>query len=181
MHNIIYLIDGTWNAFLGICDVSMLLHNIRDRCICFIWFNWSGRKTNTICKYIPFFIRRIFYPSWFYGMELYYLILNGSRLELLTSMDLLSMEFAFCLILHCSLSTLLQVLRVLCLVHVLLFSTLCPSSFAIILMGFFYFNCLPDVLWLFCSVALPHGSLGWSAVCDCCNSWSYSLLNTIYK
>ena len=26
-----------------------------------------------------------------------------------------------------------------------------------------------------CSVALPRGSVGWSAVCDCGISWSYSL------
>ena len=26
-----------------------------------------------------------------------------------------------------------------------------------------------------CSVALPHGAVGWSAVCDCGISWSYSL------
>ena len=26
-----------------------------------------------------------------------------------------------------------------------------------------------------CSVALPHGASGWSAVCDCGISWSYSL------
>ena len=25
------------------------------------------------------------------------------------------------------------------------------------------------------SVALPHGAVGWSAVCDCGISWSYSL------
>ena len=42
---------------------------------------------------------------------------------------------------------------VLCLVLVLLFSTLDPSSFATILIGkredwLLYLNCLPDVLWL---------------------------------
>ena len=41
--------------------------------------------------------------------------------------------------------------------------------FAIILMRkrdlVLYFVCLPDVLILF--VALPHGALGWSVVCDC--------------
>ena len=26
-----------------------------------------------------------------------------------------------------------------------------------------------------CSVALPHGTVGWSAVCDCGISWLYSL------
>ena len=50
----------------------------------------------------------------------------------------------------------------LCLVFVLLFATLCPSSFAISLMGerelvALFFNCLPDgllfsVLWLFSTV-----------------------------
>ena len=30
-----------------------------------------------------------------------------------------------------------------------------------------------------CSVSLPHGAAGWSAVCDCGISWSYSL--TFYK
>ena len=26
-----------------------------------------------------------------------------------------------------------------------------------------------------CFVSLSHGAMGWSAVCDCGNSWSYSL------
>ena len=26
-----------------------------------------------------------------------------------------------------------------------------------------------------CSVSLPHNAMGWSAVCDCGFSWSYSL------
>ena len=30
-----------------------------------------------------------------------------------------------------------------------------------------------------CSVALPHGALGWSAVCDCGISWSYSLTTNL--
>ena len=55
-------------------------------------------------------------------------------------------------------------------VVVLVFITLCPSSFAIILMTkrelvallLLSFECLVK-----CSVALPHGALSWSAVCDC--------------
>ena len=72
---------------------------------------------------------------------------------------------------------------VLCLVIVLFFSTLCPSSFTFILMGkrelprLLYCNCLPDVLLLLC-FALPHGGVGWSAVYmfDCGISRSYSLV-----
>ena len=72
---------------------------------------------------------------------------------------------------------------VLCLVIVLFFSTLCPSSFTFILMGkielprLLYCNCLPDVLLLLC-IALPHGGVGWSAVymCDCGISRFYSLV-----
>ena len=61
---------------------------------------------------------------------------------------------------------------VLCLVNVLLFGTLCPSSFAIILMG--EERACWSTLTVFlvycdsqCSVALPHGAMGWSVVCDC--------------
>ena len=45
------------------------------------------------------------------------------------------------------------------------------SSFAIILerkrelVALLY--CLTDILLLKCSVTLPHGAVGWSAVCDC--------------
>ena len=55
------------------------------------------------------------------------------------------------------------------------------SSFAIIMKeekkaGFF----ASIVLQMYCyynySVALPHGAVGWSAVCDCGNSRSYSLI-----
>ena len=63
---------------------------------------------------------------------------------------------------------------VLCLVLVLLFSTLCQSSFTIILFWeerervcCFAFN----VFLMPCdsqrSVALPRGAVGWSVVCDC--------------
>ena len=61
---------------------------------------------------------------------------------------------------------------VLCLVLALLFSTLCPSSFATNLngekrAGFFTFT----VFLMSCdsqlSIALPHGAVGWSVVCDC--------------
>ena len=59
---------------------------------------------------------------------------------------------------------------VLCLVLVLLFWVLCLSSFAIILMGtrdlvlYFVFLMSYDS---HCSVALPHGAVGWSALSDC--------------
>ena len=62
---------------------------------------------------------------------------------------------------------------VMCLVLVLLYSTLCPSSFAIILMGKRKrVICFTLTVFLIacdsqCSVALPHGAVGWSAVCDC--------------
>ena len=57
-----------------------------------------------------------------------------------------------------------------CLVLVLLFSTLCPSSFAIILMGEKSAGCFDLTAFLMycdsrCSVALPRGAEGWSAVC----------------
>ena len=48
------------------------------------------------------------------------------------------------------------------------------SSFAIILMGkreLVALLCLSS--W--CPVALPHGAVSWSAVCDCGIFWSYSL------
>ena len=59
---------------------------------------------------------------------------------------------------------------VMCLVLILLFNTLCPPSFAIILIGereragcftliFFLISCANE-----CSVALPHNAVGWSAV-----------------
>ena len=38
-----------------------------------------------------------------------------------------------------------------------------------------YFNCLLAISGCRCSVSLPHGAFGWSAVCDCGISWSYSL------
>ena len=59
------------------------------------------------------------------------------------------------------------------------------SSFAIILTGreragWFAFI----VLWMSycckCPVALPHGAVSWSAVCDCGISWSYSLFGKIF-
>ena len=62
-----------------------------------------------------------------------------------------------------------------CLVLVLLFSTLCPSSVAIAFMGK-KFSCCTLIVFLMscgckCSVALPHGTI--CAVCDCCISYSY--------
>ena len=68
---------------------------------------------------------------------------------------------------------------VLCLILVLLFSGLCPSSFAIILME--RAGCFALTVYLMmscdshCSVALPHGIKGWSAVCECGISLSYLL------
>ena len=60
---------------------------------------------------------------------------------------------------------------VLCLVLVLLFSTLCHSSIASALMGKRAGRCTLIVFLMSCdckhSVALPHSDLGWSAVCDC--------------
>ena len=61
---------------------------------------------------------------------------------------------------------------VLCLVLVLLFSSLCPSSFAFILKGKRELVALLLTVFLMycdslCSVALPHGAVGWSAMCDC--------------
>ena len=61
---------------------------------------------------------------------------------------------------------------VLCLVLVWLYSTLCPSSFAIILIGKRK-RAICFTLTVFlrgfdsqCYVALPHGAVGWSAMCD---------------
>ena len=34
--------------------------------------------------------------------------------------------------------------------------------------------CLLAVMWLLCSIFLPHSAEGWSAVCDCGISCSYS-------
>ena len=57
-------------------------------------------------------------------------------------------------------------------------STLCPSRFAIIVMGedreswLLYLNCLKLSVFLMscdcsCSLALPRGAVGLSTVCDC--------------
>ena len=60
---------------------------------------------------------------------------------------------------------------VLCLILVLLFSTLCPSSFAIVLMDNRELVALLDFLHMSCdslySVALSHCAVCRSAVCDC--------------
>ena len=61
---------------------------------------------------------------------------------------------------------------VLCLVLVLLFSTLRPSSFAVILMGEERADCFVLTVFLMscdnqCSMALPHGAVGWSAAWYC--------------
>ena len=63
-------------------------------------------------------------------------------------------------------------LWVLCLVIVLFFCTLCSYSFAIILMGVERVGCFALIVFLMfygseCSLALPRGAVGWSAVCDC--------------
>ena len=39
------------------------------------------------------------------------------------------------------------------------------------------FNCLPDVMRLI--LPLSHGAVGWSAVCDCGISWSYSRISMV--
>ena len=57
---------------------------------------------------------------------------------------------------------------VLCLILVLLFSTLRPSSFAMILMGKRELVALLMSCDSQCSVALPRGALGWSEVCNSC-------------
>ena len=49
----------------------------------------------------------------------------------------------------------------------LLFSTLCPSSFAIILMGKRKLVALLMSCDSQCSLALPSKAVGWSAVFDC--------------
>ena len=67
-------------------------------------------------------------------------------------------------------------------VLVLLFCTLCPSCFAIISMGKreIRAGCFSLTVFLMscdsqCSVALSHGAICWSAMCDCSISWQYSL------
>ena len=61
-------------------------------------------------------------------------------------------------------------MAVLCFLFVLVFGTLCPSSFAITLMGkrdrFLYLNSFMMPCDYYCSVALPHSVVEWSAVCD---------------
>ena len=49
------------------------------------------------------------------------------------------------------------------------------SSFAIILKRCFDFIVVQMSCYCECSVTLPHGAVGWSAVCDCGVYWSYSL------
>ena len=57
--------------------------------------------------------------------------------------------------------------EILCFVLVLLFSTLCPSSFALILVGCFALTVILMFCDSQCSVALPRGAVGRSVVCDC--------------
>ena len=59
------------------------------------------------------------------------------------------------------------------------------SSFAIHLLGkkvswLLYFNCLLRSFDSKCSVCLPRGAVGWSAVCDCDVFSSYSLTFSCY-
>ena len=49
------------------------------------------------------------------------------------------------------------------------------SIFPIILMGKSWLLYFVFLVSCDCYVALPHGALGWSAVCDCGISLSYSL------
>ena len=48
--------------------------------------------------------------------------------------------------------------------------------------GCFHFYCLlvSDVSCLWCSVSLPHGVMGWAAVCNCGISWSYLFIFEIH-
>ena len=58
----------------------------------------------------------------------------------------------------------------LCLILVLLFSTLCPSSVAITLMGkreLVALLCVSDVLWPLVFFRSSHVTMYWSAVSDC--------------
>ena len=91
---------------------------------------------------------------------------------------------SICLLIYCLL--LFLVAPIVCggsvLVLGLLFCTLCPSSFAIILMGKRENYCFTLTVFLIycdshCSLALPLSlsTVGWSAVCDYGISWSDSL------
>ena len=60
----------------------------------------------------------------------------------------------------------------------LLFNNLRPPSFAIILIGKRERIALLELSSLcLCLVSLPHGALGWSAVCNCGISTMYSLFS----
>ena len=66
------------------------------------------------------------------------------------------------------------------LVFVLICITLCPFQFCNRLdekerAGYFAFIVFWISCYSKCPVALPYGAVGWSAVCDCGVSWSYSL------
>ena len=68
----------------------------------------------------------------------------------------------------------------LCLVLALLWGTLRPFELCNHLVEEERAGCFTLIVLLmpfdcYCSVSLPHGALGWSAVCDCGISWSYSL------
>ena len=56
------------------------------------------------------------------------------------------------------------------------------SSFAIISLGKRVLRWCALIAFLMsfdckCFVSLPHGAMGWSVVCDCGISWSYSLFS----
>ena len=55
----------------------------------------------------------------------------------------------------------------LCLIRVLAFRSLCPSSFSIILMWKRELVALLMSCDSQCSMAFPHGAMGLSVVCDC--------------
>ena len=84
------------------------------------------------------------------------------------------------LLLICCLVCFPLVVGVLCL-SLFCFVLLCVlSSFAIILkrkreLVALLFIVLRMSCYCECYVTLPHGTVGWSAVCDCGISWSYSL------
>ena len=67
-----------------------------------------------------------------------------------------------------------------CLFFVLLCNTLCHSSFASILTGkreLVAFTLIVFLTFCDCSVALPHGAVGWSAVFNCGVSILYLLFS----
>ena len=75
---------------------------------------------------------------------------------------------------------------VLCLIHFVLYIALCPFQFYNYLNGEEKAGCVALFVFLVScdgSVALPHGAVGWSAVCDCGISDHNNLVfdNVCYK